>query len=1000
MQSQFYFQNLILNLEIFWKDKGCILWLPFSEKVGAGTMNPATVLRVLGPEPLRIGYVEPSYRPDDGRFGHNPNRVQMHHQYQVILKPDPGNPQELYLESLEAIGVKREEHDIRFVEDNWESPALGAWGLGWEVWLDGMEITQFTYFQQAGGLPLNPVSVELTYGLERIAFFLQGVNNIFDIRWNEEFTMRELLHQQEVDYCEYAFNIANVERLRKMFDLFYAEAELAMQNALVLPAHDYILRCSHTFNLLDTRGVIGVTERANLFAKMRDLFRKISKCYLNQREEKGFPFKSLIEEDAGAKKPVETELPDTKGEHDFVLEIGCEELPSADLSGALSFIEREFKTFLQKQTLTFKSLHVYGTPRRLTVYIKKLSGMQKDREIEVKGPPAKVAFDSSKNLTKAGLGFVKKQGIEAGDLFTIKDAKGQEYVHARKLVKGKSAGELLLNFLPKHIKSISFPKSMRWNFSGVSFSRPIRWLLALLDESIIPFKYAGLRADRISRANRYLGSKPISIACAEAYFQALEENQIEISPQARRESITDALKAIEKMIQGRLELDEALLTEVTNLVEFPSVFVGTFDKGFLELPREVLIAVMKKHQRYFPFFKNDSEELMPFYAGVANGEEAATELVKQGNNSVIQARYCDAQFFYQEDCKKKLGQHLEKIKTLTFETRLGSMFEKSRRMEQTIVLLARACGYSDLQEERLKRAAFLCKADLGSNLVTEMTSLQGIMGDYYAQKNGEEPEVCRAIREHYWPTGASGSVPDTPYSFILAMSDKFDSLLGLFACSLKPTGSTDPFGFRRDAIGILRILIENEISLSIIPFLNSIQNSYPIEVKQEHIERATEFLKGRLFVLFKEKGFRSDAINSVLALAEFNPYKCLINLKIIKEMTEKEDWPDVFEQYSRCHRMVRRSDIDAEPDVNLIKAEATARLFEMVKNFNVQNDGSLQPETIPGILRELRPVIEEFFNNILVDCEDLELKKTHYAILQKIVKLVKRLGDFSQLEGF
>src|SRR5688572_27637034 len=283
------FQQVILTLQRFWADRGAILWQPYYTQVGAGTMNPATFLRVLGPEPWHVAYVEPSIRPDDGRYGENPNRLQQHYQYQVILKPDPGNPQEIYLESLEALGIDPRQHDIRFVEDNWESPALGAWGLGWEVWLDGQEITQFTYFQQAGGLPCDPVSVEITYGLERIAIALQNVNSFRDLQWNDSVKYGDVNLQGEQEHSKYYFEAADVERLRQMYALYEAEAAAALKANLVLPAYDYVLKCSHTFNVLDARGAIGVTERAGSFARMRDLARKVAEAYLEQRQRLEYP---------------------------------------------------------------------------------------------------------------------------------------------------------------------------------------------------------------------------------------------------------------------------------------------------------------------------------------------------------------------------------------------------------------------------------------------------------------------------------------------------------------------------------------------------------------------------------------------------------------------------------------------------------------------------------------------------------------------------------------
>ncbi len=279
MTQPLSFQAIIDRLHTYWAAQGCTIWQPHSEKVGAGTMNPATVLRVLGPEPWSVAYVEPSFRADDGRYAENPNRMQMHTQYQVILKPDPGNPQELYLGSLEAIGLDRTRHDIRFVEDNWESPALGAWGLGWEVWLDGQEITQFTYFQQAGGQTLDPVSVEITYGLERIAMYLQHKTEVWAIDYDGKHTYGEMYRNQEIEHCVYNFELADVDRQKQLYEIYKAEADACIARGLIAPAHDYVLRQSHTFNLLDARGAIGVTERAKFFADMRRQARAVSELY-------------------------------------------------------------------------------------------------------------------------------------------------------------------------------------------------------------------------------------------------------------------------------------------------------------------------------------------------------------------------------------------------------------------------------------------------------------------------------------------------------------------------------------------------------------------------------------------------------------------------------------------------------------------------------------------------------------------------------------------------
>ncbi|MDD2432138.1 MAG: glycine--tRNA ligase subunit alpha [Clostridia bacterium] len=283
------FQEIILTLNKFWGEQGCLIQQPYDVEKGAGTMNPATFLRVLGPEPWQVAYVEPSRRPTDGRYGKNPNRLQHYYQYQVILKPSPDDVQELYLDSLEALGIKLEEHDLRFVEDDWESPTLGAWGLGWEVWLDGMEVTQFTYFQQCGGLDCHPVSAEITYGLERLAMFIQEKENVYEIEWVDSITYGQVHYQAEVDYSHYNFAVADSELLFKLFDAYEQETLRVLEKKLVQPAYDYVLKCSHTFNLLDARGAISVTERTSFIARVRQMARLCAQAYVEQRESLGYP---------------------------------------------------------------------------------------------------------------------------------------------------------------------------------------------------------------------------------------------------------------------------------------------------------------------------------------------------------------------------------------------------------------------------------------------------------------------------------------------------------------------------------------------------------------------------------------------------------------------------------------------------------------------------------------------------------------------------------------
>ena len=493
-----------------------------------GTANPATVLRVLGPEPWNVAYAEPSYRPDDGRYAENPNRMQMHTQYQVILKPAPENSQELYLGSLEAIGVDRHQHDIRFVEDNWEAPALGAWGLGWEVWLDGMEITQYTYFQQAGGFALDPVPVELTYGLERIVMYLQGIKEVWQINWDDRHTYGDILRAPEIEHCTYDFEVADVGRLRQMYDLFEAEAKNAVAHKLVIPAHDYVLRCSHTFNLLDARGAIGVTERQHYFVRMRDLARQVSLAYIEQREREGHPWLRLgngevaqAHEVAGAEPaPPFAAIPQT-----FYLEIGTEELPAADVVDAMAQIEATLPKLLDGLRLAHGQVKVTGTPRRLVAVVKELAPFQRNEENLVKGPPAERAYDAAGQLTQAGLGFARSRGVQS-DTLEVREESGGRYVYAVVRRPGRAATEVLNEALPGLVAGIKLGKNMRWNASNVAFSCPIRWLVALHGENLVPFQYAGVKAGKVTRGPRFAGSPPLTLTGADAAPSLLEQSRI------------------------------------------------------------------------------------------------------------------------------------------------------------------------------------------------------------------------------------------------------------------------------------------------------------------------------------------------------------------------------------------------------------------------------------------------------------------------------------------
>ena len=991
------FQSIIFTLQTYWASRGCLIGQPYYSQVGAGTMNPSTFLRVLGPEPWRVAYVEPSVRPDDGRYGVNPNRLQQHHQFQVILKPDPGNPQELYLESLVALGIDPKLHDIRFVEDNWESPALSAWGLGWEVWLDGQEITQFTYFQQSGGIVLDVPSVEITYGLERIAMTLQRVRDFKQIRWNEERSYGDIYQVAEREHSTYYYEVADVARMREMFQLFEAEANLALERGLVLPAYDNIIKCSHTFNVMDARGAVGFTERQALFGKMRDLSRRVSEAYLAQRAEMGHPWlKGEQPELSANSEPAEVVAAETA---DFLLEIGTEELPTADLNGALAQLRTAVEQLLRDLRLGYLDLTVEGTPRRLNARIRALQTRQEERILEVKGPSADRAFDAAGLPTKAAEGFARSRGVNPAELET-REVEGGLYVFARVKEEGKPASQLLAEALPNLIGSIRFTKGMRWNQTGVSFSRPVRWIVALLDSAVIPFSFAGVSSGRTTRGLRF--SEPASRVLRDSgdYLDYMQAEGIILNPEERRQRIWQGAQALAEKTGGGLKEDPALLDEVANLAEKPLPLLASFEKTYLEsLPEEVLIGVMKKHQRYFPVFTRDGQ-LSPYFIVVRNGDAHGADVVVDGNLQVVHARFADAAFFIQEDLQQPLEAFVPRLEQLTFQRQLGSMLDKTQRIQRLVPLIAERLGLDSTDRLTAERAALLCKADLATEMVVEMTSLQGVMGRYYALRSGETEATANAIFEHYLPRTAEDDLPQGNAGMVVGIADRLDSIIGLFTAGLAPSGNKDPFALRRSALGLAQLLIGRKIDFDLAWGLQAAAELLPLSSSAETGKAALEFIAGRLRGLLLDAGYRYDIVEAVLHTQAANPYRAACYAKTLTTWVTGPHWAELLPAYSRSYRITRDLDqrlpVEAE---DLVESEEKA-LFEQLRaaEKNLQGSGDLDL-ALNQVLALVEP-INLFFDRVLVMAEDAQLRQSRLGMLQRIVALLTPLVDLSALENF
>ncbi|XP_011089243.1 glycine--tRNA ligase, chloroplastic/mitochondrial 2 isoform X1 [Sesamum indicum] len=999
--SALTFQQAIQRLQEYWASVGCAVMQCSNTEVGAGTMNPLTFLRVLGPEPWNVAYVEPSIRPDDSRYGENPNRLQRHTQFQVILKPDPGNSQDLFIRSLSALGINVNDHDIRFVEDNWESPVLGAWGLGWEIWMDGMEITQFTYFQQAGSLQLMPVSVEITYGLERILMLLQGVDHFKKIQYADGIAYGELFLENEKEMSAYYLEHASVDHIHNHFDLFETEARRLLDSGLAIPAYDQLLKTSHAFNVLDSRGFVGVTERARYFGRMRSLARQCAQLWLKTRESLGHPLglasqpehlgfqKEDIEE---IKKRVSSEP------RAFVLEIGTEELPPNDVVNACNQLKDLVKHLLEKQRLSHGEVKTCGTPRRLVVHVHNLCDKQVANQVEVRGPPASKAFDQQGNPTKAAEGFCRRNGVPLSSLYRRVEGK-TEYVYVRAMEPSRLALEVLSEELPTSLSKISFPKSMRWN-SEVMFSRPIRWILALHGDVVVPFTFAGVLSGDVSHGLRNTPSATIKVESAESYTDLMQNAGIAIDVEQRKKTIVEKSTSIVKSINGSVVMQSGLLDEVVNLVEAPHPVLGKFSESFLKLPKDLLIMVMQKHQKYFAITDQDGK-LLPYFIAVANGP-INEMVVRKGNEAVLRARYEDAKFFYELDTSKRFSEFRDQLKGILFHEKLGTMLDKMTRVQGLVTEVGLSLGVTEDTLQVIKDAASLAMSDLSSSVVTEFTSLAGVMARHYALRDGYSEQIAEALFEITLPRFSGDIVPKTDAGTILAIADRLDSLVGLFAAGCQPTSTNDPFGLRRISYGLVQLLVDTKRNLELRHALELAAAVQPVKVEAQIIDDVHQFVTRRLEQLLMDQGVSPEVVRSVLAQRANRPYLAAKSAYKMKALSEGELLPKIIEAYSRPTRIVRGKDVadDLEVDEAVFETKEERALWSTFTLLRSKIHPDMEVDDFVEASLPLLQPLEDFFNHVFVMVEDERIRMNRLALLRKISDLPKGIADLSILPGF
>ncbi|MBO2452359.1 glycine--tRNA ligase [Actinomadura barringtoniae] len=986
-------QDALIRLTDYWAGHGCLITQPMNTEVGAGTLNPGTALRVLGPEPWRVAYVEPSVRPDDSRYGDNPNRLQTHTQFQVILKPEPGDSQQLYLGSLEAIGIDLNAHDVRFVEDNWASPALGAWGLGWEVWLDGLEITQFTYFQQSGGLTLNPVSVEITYGMERIIMALQGVSHFKDIAYAPGISYGEAFGQAEYEMSRYYLDDADIDTNRELFEAYASEARRMLDARLPVPAHTYVLKCSHAFNVLDSRGAIGTTERARAFGRMRGLAHEVAQLWVERRAELEHPLGNAVVRPV--ELPAPGELPAIEGHGAFAFEIGVEELPPDVAEPAARHVaQRLIETLGEAGVYDDGTLvDVYATPRRLIVVIPEVAAREPDTEQVVKGPRVQAAYDADGNPTKALQGFARGRGVELDQVRTV-TVGDIEYAGFVRQVTGRPVAQVLAEALPGIVEGLRADKNMRWNAPGLSYSRPIRWLVALLNDQVVPFTVANMTSGRTTRVHR---PATVEVPSATALLETLRAHGIEPSPARRRTRIVETAEPLAREVGGVIDFpgEHALVEEVVNLVEEPVVIRGSFDERYLELPEPILTTVMKKHQRYLPV-RDANGRLLPHFVTVANGD-CDHDAVRAGNEAVLRARYEDAAFFFQHDLRTAPLDMKEGLDKLTFADRLGSMADRSTRIRGIAAELASHLDLHPEDHEALHRAGELAKFDLASSMVIELSSLAGTMAREYALRSGESETVAQALYEMELPRSAGDALPTSTVGALLAIADRLDLLAGLFAVGSAPTGSSDPFGLRRAALALTAVMraVPGLAPLTVGQALGIAGWRQPVEVSDEALAEAERFVARRLEQSLLDEGHPVNVVRAVMPHAG-SPAHAERAAGDLTKLLADESFQRLTAALQRVLRIVPEDTV-AGYDLALFQEDAERRLHETF--LEVQAEMPRYP-ALPEFTAAALPLaepIDAYFDDVMVMDKDEAVRANRLGFLAAIRDLVAPVVDWREI---
>ncbi|WP_395318540.1 glycine--tRNA ligase subunit beta [Fructilactobacillus frigidiflavus] len=687
--------------------------------------------------------------------------------------------------------------------------------------------------------------------------------------------------------------------------------------------------------------------------------------------------------------------------HTFLLEIGLEEMPAHVVTPSINELAEKTEKYLKENWISFDKVQKFSTPRRLALEISGLADKQPDIDEEVKGPAEKIAKDADGNWSKAAIGFTRGQGLTPEDI-TFKEIKGTNYVFVNKHVAGKPVAEVLAGLVDV-VAAMNFPTMMKWGTNKFQFVRPIKWIVALLDTEVVPMELVGVKSGRESLGHRFLG-QAVKIAKATDYEADLAKEFVIVDADKRKAKIKAQIEAIATENNWKVDIDDDLLEEVNNLVEYPTSFYGTFDKRFLDIPREVLITSMRNHQRFF-YVENQAGELLPFFISVRNGNSEFIENVIKGNEKVLAARLYDAEFFYQEDQNHDIEYFVNKLKNVTFHDKISTVYEKMQRVQVIARLIGEKVGLDATQLADLQRAAEIYKFDLVTGMVGEFSELQGIMGEKYALLFGENPAVATAIREHYMPISANGELPQSKVGAVLAVADKLDSVMTFFAAGMIPSGSNDPYSLRRQAAGIVSIVADQKWRLPLAELMNQIVTDEneakvaPAVEQKSVINDVILFIKERIKRVLRAEKIKFDLVDAAVNATSTDILYNINSAKVLNKHKDDADFKAVIEALTRVERISKKADFKATDlfvDPALFENDAELKMNAEVDRISPDFDKLTAADAFTK-LASLEPAIKYYFDETMVMAEDKSVRENRLKELTKVAQMINYFAEVDKI---